>query len=314
MRNLVLTDEVVLPELEVVLEERSRRVSSNPGSILNETAQAVLFVHHPYGTPVIGWEHEIKLLTRSDAISFYDKWYRPSNAIVVVAGDVEPLEVFELARSTYGQIKTNPEPVVRKTLIEPVPKVARSLSYSDARVTTARFRRSYLVPSYRTADPGEAEALDLLAGILGGSSTSRLHRDLVLGNQKAAGAGAYYQGAARDVTEFVVYGTPRGENNLDVIEQEIDLQLEKLLADGVSEEELSRARQSILKSIIYSRDSQVALARIYGSVLAMGGELSDVTSWTDRLKATTIEDINKVARKYLHLPRSVTSYLRPKGE
>ncbi len=313
MRNLVLSDAVVLPELEVILEERSQRVSSNPNAILSETAQAALFVHHPYGTPVIGWEHEIRSLTREDAISFYDKWYRPSNAVVIVAGDVEPDEVLELARATYGLIKAESEPLSRRTVIEPEPTVARSVSYSDPRVTTPSWRRSYLVPSYQKASPGEAEALDLLGGVLGGASTSRFHRKLVLESQISSSAGAYYQGAARDMTYFVVYGSPRGENDLGAVEQAIDAQIKTLLEEGVTEEELVRARQNILKSIIYAQDSQVTLARIYGSVLAMGGTISDVRDWTEKLNAVTVEDVDRVARKYLVMPRSVTSYLRPKG-
>jgi len=282
MRNLVLSDDIVLPELEVILEERNQRVSSNPGSKLSEISQAALFLHHPYGNPIIGWEHEIKGLTRADAVSFYNKWYRPSNAIVVIAGDVEADDVLALARQTYAKIKDNAPPVERRRVMEPTPVAARSVTYSDPRVTTPSWRRTYLVPSYMGAEAGEAEALEILAAILGGASTSRLHRELVLDTRMAIGAGAYYQGNSRDMGYFSVYGRPRGNNTLDTLEQAVDTQIEKIIAEGVSKEELERARQSFLKSIIYSQDSQLTLVRIFGAVLAIGGSIPDFTEWPDR--------------------------------
>ena len=168
MRNLVLTDDLVDPEREVILEERSGRVDSNPSSILSEFSQAALYVHHPYGIPVIGWEHEIKQLGREDALAFYDKWYQPWNAIVVVAGDVSPMHVLELAKQTYGKITETSPRVERNRLQDPTTVVSKTVEYSDERVTNPVWRRSYLTPSYRTGEVGEGEALDLLANHFGG--------------------------------------------------------------------------------------------------------------------------------------------------
>lgn len=315
MTNLVLHDENVLPEREVVLEERSRRVDTNPGSILSETAQATLFTHHPYGIPIIGWRHEIEGLDRKDAVEFYENWYRPANAIVVVAGDVEPEEVRKLAQQTYGKIGgDDPAPTAHTRTKEPQPTAARTVTYKDPRVTTPSVQRTYLVPSYFNTDGIEPAALDLLGEILGGSSTSRLHRAMVHGSEIAQGAGAYYQGNARDMTRLSVYASVRGETTISEIETALDAEIARLLAEGVSEDELERARKRYLKSLIYSQDSQGTLVRIIGSILAMGGTVDDFTKFPDVLASVTVDDVNRVARKFLVRDRSVTSYLLPEDK
>ena len=315
MKNLVLQDENVLPEREVVLEERSRRVDTNPGSILSETTQATLFTHHPYGIPIIGWRHEIEGLDRKDAIAFYKKWYRPANAIVVVAGDVEPEEVRKLAEQTYDKIEDeDPAPTPHTRTREPPSTAARTVTYKDPRVTTPSVQRTYLVPSYFSTDGIEPAALDLLGEILGGSSTSRLHRAMVHGSEIAQGAGAYYQGSARDMTRFSVYANVRGETPISEIEAALDAEIARVLEEGVTEEELERARKRYLKSLIYSQDSQGTLVRIIGSILAMGGTVDDFTDFPEELAQVTVEDVNRVARKYLVRDRSVTSYLLPEDK
>ena len=310
MRNVVLTEEVVAPELEVVLEERSQRVDSNPNAILAEFSQASLYLHHPYGNPVIGWEHEINSLTLEDAIAFYEVWYQPSNAIVVVAGDVEPEQVLIMARETYGKIVSGNTPK-RMRLVEPKPVAARKVEYHDKRVSNPSWRRSYLVPSYRTGGNREVEALDLLAMILGGASTSRLNSTLVLETQIASYAGAFNHGSARDIASFTVYGEPRGDITLVDLERAIDNEIERIKTDGITQEELDRALKALSRTMIYTRDSQVVLARIYGSELALGGSIEDVHNWLDRLESVSIDDVMLVANKYLRRSRSVTSYLRP---
>ncbi|MEM7215000.1 MAG: pitrilysin family protein [Pseudomonadota bacterium] len=313
MRNVVISDEVVDPEREVILEERSGRVDNSPSAILSEFTQAALYVHHPYGIPVIGWEHEIRQLGREDALAYYEKWYQPWNAIVVVAGDVDPEEVFDLAKETYGNVEASSPQVERKRLRDPEVVAAKTVEYSDRRVTNPVWRKSFLTPSYRLAERGESEALDLLGTILGDSVSSRIYREVVLGEEVAISAGAFYQGANRDMSYFGLYATPRGENSLEAVVAAVEAQVDKLLSDGVTQEELDRARKSYLKSLVYSQDSQVSLARIFGSILSTGGSVEDFVEWPDRLAEVTVEDINQVARKYLVNKHAVTSYLLPEG-
>lgn len=314
MRNVVLSDEVVYPERKVILEERSSRVDSNPSSILSEFVQAALFVHHPYGVPIIGWEHEIEKLEREDILAFYEQWYQPWNAIVVVAGDVDPENVYQLAKDSYGKVKATQPEVERKRNSDPVRVVSKSITYRDTRVTNPVWQRTFVVPSYRTDQGLESEALDILASVLGQSVTSRIYKNLVIGNEMATGAGAYYQGTAIDEGYFGLYATPRGDTTVEELEAAMESQIDTLLSQGVTKDELDRARRTLIQSVVFSQDSQVTMARIFGSVLATGGTIDDVTEWTKRLEQVTVEELNAVARKYLVRDKAVTSYLLPETQ
>ena len=311
MQNVVLSDEVVDPERKVILEERSGRVDNNPGSILSEFVQAAIYVHHPYGIPVIGWEHEIANLQRSDILDFYRKWYQPWNAVVVVAGDVEPDEVLSLVEKTYGKITASSPKIERVRVADPKPVVKKYLEYADQRVTNPTWQRAFAAPSYGTAEPGEAEALDILATVLGDSVSSRIYREVVLEQEAATNAGAFYRGGSRDHGYFGLYAVPRGEIGVEELEDRMEQQVDRLLAEGVTESEVEFAKKSLIKSIVYSQDSQVSLARIFGATLATGGTVDLISGWADRLNAVTAADVNKAARKYLLRDRSVTSVLKP---
>src|SRR6266700_974664 len=190
MTGLVLTDDVVRPELNDVLEEQNMRVGNNPGARLGEQMDAALYLNHPYGRPVIGWRHEIEQLDRDGALEFYRRFYTPNNAILVVAGDVTPEEVRALAQETYGKVPRVAETKPRLRPQEPVQQAARTVTLADPRVTQPSLSRYYLVPSSTTARAGESEALDLLTHILGHGPNSRLYRTLVVDKGVAVSAGA----------------------------------------------------------------------------------------------------------------------------
>ena len=312
MENLVLSEAIIEPEREVVKEERRSRVENNPGAILSETLESTLFRHHPYGIPIIGYENEFQDLRVGDAIAFYDRYYTPNNAILVIAGDIDEANVRKLAQDTYGKVKRRAEPGQRVRIKEPEPQTARTVSYADERVTSPSLSRLYLVPSYNTAKPGEAESLDILSEILGGTSTSRLHRGLVINNEFANSAGASMRGGALDMTRMSVYASPRGTTTITRLETEIDKILDTIVAEGITQQELEQARNALIKSAIYARDSQTTMARIFGAVLAMDGSIADVLDWSDNLNKITVKDVNLVAKKYLRKSRSVTGYLLPK--
>ena len=311
MANLVLNDATVLPERDVILEERRQRIASSPGAILSETTRSLMFRHHPYGTPIIGWEHEMQQLTKEDAIAFYNRYYTPNNAIVVVAGDVEADAVLAMAERTYGKVNRKSDRVVRNRVREPEPTAARTATYRDRRVTIPSWRRSYLVPSYFSAQGNEAEALDILANIIGGSSTSRLHRKLVIEDKIATRVSTYYQGGALDLSTFSVSATPRGDATITALENAIDTILADIAQNGVSAEEVRRASNNLVKTTLFDQDSQTTMARLYGAVLAMGGTVDDVKNWPDEISRIGVEDVNRVARTYLKTERSVTGYLEP---
>lgn len=313
MENLILNDEVVKTERDVVLEERRSRVDSNPSSLLSEEVNATLYQNHPYRMPVIGWLHEMEKLNLTDALAFYQKYYTPNNATLVVSGDVDSATVKALAEKTYGKVPRRAEPGKRERPQEPEQNTKRTVSLADPRVSQPSFQKMWLAPSYTNAKPGEAEALDLLSEILGGSARSRIYQTLVVKDGSAASAGAYYQGSSLDDGSFGVYGSPRGDATLKDVENGIDAQVARIIKDGVTEDELEKARNRFLKSVIFARDSQTGMARIYGSTLSTGQTIKDIEEWPDRIKAVKVQDIQDVAKRYLVDSRSVTSYLMPEA-
>ncbi|MRG56242.1 insulinase family protein [Phyllobacterium sp. SYP-B3895] len=311
MENLILNDDVVKTERDVVLEERRSRTDSNPGALLAEEVNATLYQNSPYRMPVIGWLNEMEKLNLKDALAFYVKYYTPNNATLVVSGDVDPATVKALAEKTYGKVPRRAEPGKRDRPQEPEQNTKRTVSLADPRVSQPSFQKMWLAPSYTNAKPGEAEALDLLSEILGGSSRSRIYQALVVKDGSAASAGAFYQGGSLDDGSFGVYGSPRGDATLSDVEAGIDAQIARIIKDGVTEDEVEKARNRFLKSMIFARDSQAGMARIYGSTLSTGQTIKDIQEWPDRIKAVKVADIQAVAKRYLVDGRSVTSYLMP---
>ena len=309
MTNLVLSDEIVDPERDVVLEERRMRVETDPGSQLGEALSAALFTHHPYGKPIIGWMHEIEGLGREDALAFYRRFYTPENAILVVAGDVGTDEVRRLAQDTYGRIPARGEAPVRVRPQEPESRAQRLVSLADPKVEQPVLQRTWLVPSYATAEPGEAEALDVLLQIMGANATGRLHRRMVVESRNAVMAGGWYMGTALDRTRLLLYAVPRPGVALEVLGREIDATVADFVANGVDERELARAKTRLIADTVYARDSQSSLARIYGSTLTTGGTVDSVSRWPDDIEAVTADAVREAARRWLDPRRGVTGYL-----
>ena len=309
MTGLVLTDENVLPERDVVLEEFNMRVANSPEARIGEQVAAALYLNHPYGRPVIGWRQEIEKLNREDALAFYRRFYSPNNAVLVIAGDVTGDEVRVLAEKTYGQVARVAEVVPRARPQEPVPVAVRQLTMADARVAQPTLQRSYLVPSTTTAKPGESEALDILAQVLGAGETSRLYRELVVQQHIATGAGGWYQGTALDETRFGVFATPLPGVTFATIETAIDAVIAKVADSGVTPAEFERAKTRLVADAVYAGDNQASMARWYGAALSLGGSVEQVTSWPARVRAVTLDAVQNAARMWLDKRRSVTGYL-----
>lgn len=311
MTNLVLTEEGVATERDVVLNERRDRVERNPEAVLNEMLLRVLYLNHPYGRPIIGWDHEIRALDRDTALSFYRRYYTPNNAVLVVAGDVTEAEVRKLAEQTYGKIAARPEAVRAPRPAEPPPAGERTVTVRDEKVREPQVQTAFIVPSAVTAAPGEAEALSVLAEILGGGATSRFYDNLVRGDGAATYAGAYYSSNGLDDTRLVIYGVPKPGTDMRDLEARMTAQVADLQQDGVTEEELARAKRSAIAQAIYSLDNQRMLANIVGQALTIGRSLEDVQDSPARIQAVTAEDVQRAARKYLRPELSATGYLEP---
>ncbi len=308
MTGLVLSDAVVAPERDVVLEERRMRVDGDPGHQLVEALMASLYLHHPYGTPIIGWMHEIEGLNREDALAYYRRAYAPDNAILVVAGDVDPQEAVALAATHYGPIAPARAPRAPRVR-EPEIVASLRVSVADAKVEQPLLQRYYLAPSVTGAAPGETEALEVLARCLGGGTISRLYRRLVADLELAASVGAHYSPLAVDLSRFGVYAVPREGVALDRIEAALDEELAAVVASGFPEEEVARAKTRLLAAMIYAQDSQYALASQIGAALTIGLSAADVAARPARIEAVTAADVHAAARRVLQSRRSVTGLL-----
>ncbi len=311
MVNLRLSPEHVDPEREVVIEERNQRTENDPGALLSEQRRAAQYLHHPYSTPIVGWKHEIEGLTQEDAESFYRAHYAPNNAILVVAGDVEPDEVRRLAEEHYGPIPANPAIEPRDRVDEPPQLAERRLVFEDPRVSQPYVMRTYLAPERDAGDQREAAALTLLAEILGGSgTTSVLAQKLQFETTDSIYASAFYSGTSLDDTTFGLITVPAPGVSLEEGEAALDAALSEFLDEGIDPAQLERIKTGIRASLVYGEDDISGLARRYGAALTQGLTVEDVQAWPDVLKSITEDEILAAARRVFDRRNAVTSWLK----
>jgi zinc protease len=311
MRNLRFSDETFSSERDVIVEERRQRIDNNPGAVLGERMRAMLWPHHPYGTPIIGWLHEIQSLDRESALEFYRTWYAPNNAILVVAGDVDAAELRPLAERYYGRLRPTRNLPARNWVEDPPAVGPMRVSHRDEKVRQPSMSRMYRAVSYATGEHRQAHALDVAIEILGGSQTSRLYRALVEDQRIAVSAGARASTSGLGGGSVSIFATPVEGVSLETIEAAADAVIADFLRDGPTQAELERAKSSLSAAAIYARDSQQSLAQIYGSSLAQGESVDDVVNWGVEIAAVTREEALAMARQTLDLNDSVTGWLLP---
>jgi zinc protease len=309
MRNLRFSDETFLAERDVIVEERRQRVDNNPSAVMGERMRAILFPHHPYGTPIVGWLHEIQTLDRVSAEQFYRTWYAPNNAILVVAGDIDAAELRPLAERHYGRLQPTRNLPTRAWVRDPPPVGPMRVTHRDEKVRQPSLSRLYRAISYSTDEGRQAHALDVAIEILGGSQTSRLYRALVEERGIAVGVGASAQTGGLGGGLVSLGATPAEGVPLETLEAAMDEIIAAYLHDGPTEAELARAKSSLSAAAVYARDSQYNLANIYGASLAQGESIEDIVNWPRDIAAVTREEALAEARRALVLENSVTGWL-----
>ena len=310
MQNLAFTEADWLPERGVILEERGQVLESRVGAQFNEAMLAALYKAHPYGTPILGWRHEMEGLTGEDAMAFYHQHYGPNNAILVIAGDVDSADALALAEKHYGSIPVNPNVAETIRPSEPPHLAERRLVFEDARVGTPYVSRIYLAPVRRSGDQSEAAALQILAALLGGSSTtSVLERRLNFEEGIALSAWASYNGMARDYGMFSLGIAPSDGVSLEEGEAALDRVVVEFLTEGVDLEQFERVRRQLRASEIYGLDDAQSRARQFGVGLSIGLTVEDVEGWIDALEAVTPEEVIATGQMLLDRRASVTGYL-----
>ncbi|PRY93563.1 zinc protease [Hasllibacter halocynthiae] len=310
MTDLALDAEDILTERDVVIEERRQRTDNDPGALFSEQRRAAQYLNHPYGVPVIGWAQEADALTLDDALEFYGAHYAPNNAVLVVAGDVFPGEVRDLAEEHYGPIPADPAIAPRERPQEPPQLAERRIAFEDPRVGQPYVVRTYLAPERDAGDQREAAALTLAAALLGGSAqTAVLPQKLQFENEDALYATAFYDGLSYDDTLFGVLVVPAPGVTLEEGEEALDRALAEFLEEGVDEDQLERVKFQFEAARIYAQDDPGSRARTYGAALTSGLTVRDVQDWPGIIQSITPEEIEDALARVLDRDRAVTGYL-----
>lgn len=309
MNNLVLTENDITPERQVVLEERNTRVESNPSALLNEEVNAAFYLNHPYRRPVIGWRHEINSITRHDLLTFYNKWYAPNNAILVIAGDIKATDVIKLAKKYYGGIPAKKLPQ-RIAWVEPLHQSNRRIELRHKQVRQPRWSRRFIAPNVMQ-NAALSRALEILAEIIGGGTTGRIYRSLVVEQKVAASAGAWFDGDTRGPAAFSFFASPLPGKTTRDIEEAMDKVLANLIEKGVTEREVDVAIRRLQDAAVLARDGLYGPAIILGRALAVGLKVDDVEKWPSRIALVTNKDVNEAITKIFWRTGSVTAVLLP---
>ena len=312
MRGLHLLPEELKKELQVVTEERRMRTDDNPQAKMNEQFMALAYSNSPYKHPVIGWPADIANYKVEDLQAWYQRWYAPNNATLVVVGDVKPTEVFALAEKYFAQLKPSEIiPIKPQTEIEQL-GVRKMTVKVPAKLPSVAL--AYKVPSLKTAtDENEAYALEVLAGVLDGGNSARLSSTLVRGKQIAVSVGAGYGLTTRLSTLFELEATPAEGKTVADVEWALKAEVKKLQLDLVSNEELERIKAQVLATDIFQKDSGFYQAMEIGTLETAGLGWKKGEEYVSKVNQVTAAQVRDVAKKYLIEDHLSIAYLEPQA-
>ena len=308
MANALLGETYFEPEKKVIQEERRLRTEDNPAAALSEVASAVAFVIHPYRRPVVGWMEDIQNLTRQDLADFYKLYYAPNNAVIVIVGDFSIQEILPKVKAAFEKIPRGaPPPVV--DVVEPEQRGERRVTLKKE-AELASLLMFYQAPNLKSTDNF---ALDLLAVVLAGGRSSRLHHELVYQKRLVRGVDADYSSVSVDPMGFSISAQLLPGVQPAAVEHEIDGMLVKVKAELISERELQKAKNQIEAAFVFAQDS------IFGQAMKIGyyeiaGGWRQMDSYLDGIRKVTREDIRRVARQYLNADRRTLGTLIPTKE
>ncbi len=286
------------------------RTDDRPQSVVYERLMAAALIAHPYRNPIIGWMSDLEHLSVADTRLFYDRWYAPNNATVVVVGDVAPEEVFALAEQYFGAIPRKILPP-RKPQDEPPQLGLRRLTIK-APAELPHVLMAYRVPGLKKpAEDWEPYALDMLESILSGNDAARLPRTLVKTDLVATSASANYDGVGRGPAFFYLSGSPVAGRSAEQMEQNLRREVKRVVDEGVTDEELNRVKAQVIAAQVYQRDSMFFQARQIGSMEMVGFSHRDLDVFIKKLQQVTADQVREVARKYLIDDMLTVAYLDP---
>jgi len=318
MTDLNITAESILKERDVILEERSMRIDNRPSAILTEKMRKSLFENHPYSIPVIGWKEEVANLEYKDVIDFYKKHYRPDNATLVVSGDIDAKTLKPIAEKYYGSIKIPSDPIATRSKdftnlslrTEPTEE-----SLKDSRVQQKEWIRFYTAPSIKTKNKDQKiMPFVVFSQIFGGGATSRIYQSFVVEDKIATSAGSYYNDMSYGPTSFSFFVTPSEKIEFAAIEKKLSEEISEVAKNGVTSDELERAKSSLIAESIYAKDGIRNMAYIYGQISALGLDIEYAENWGKMIEEVSSDDIKKAAQYLLDSKSYVTGKLLPKDK
>jgi len=312
MTGLTLAPEQFQREVGVVREERRQRIEDQPRSLTYERMRAAAFPASTARQPVIGWSADLEALTAQDVRDWYEQWYAPNNAVLVVVGDVDPQQVLALARKHFGDKKPIDLPRrVASTEVEPRGETRVKV---HAAAKLPYLAMGWRVPSLTTVDdPADAYALDVLAGILDGGRSARIERNVVRGREIAASAGAGYSPMARTDELFTIGGTPAQGRDIDTLEQALRAEVERLKEGDIGAAELDRVKTNVRASDVFQRDSMYYQAMRMGMLETIGVGQDAYERYQEGVQQVTAADVRRVAQRYLTDERLTVAQLVPDG-
>ena len=310
MHNLQLTATEFKKEVNVVMEERRMRTDDEPRALMNEKLMAAAYQEHPYQHPVVGWMNDLQTLTVEDAEDWYKRWYVPSNAVLIVAGDVKAREVFALAQRYYGVIPARKLPA-RKKFSEP-PQLGIKRIVIKAPAELPNLLMAYHTPTISDPEKDwQPYALQMLAGILDGNDSARLNKALVREQELASSVGAGYDPTSRGPSLFLLEGTPSEGKTVAELESALREQVALLVRDGVSEEELKRVKAQVTASEVYKLDSLFYQAMQIGQLESIGLGYKAIPIMLKKIQAVTAQQVQDVAREFIQDDRLTIAVLDP---
>jgi zinc protease len=312
MHNLLLSDAEFSKEIRVVMEERRMRTDDEPHALLFEKLMAMSYQEHPYQHPIIGWMNDLQTLTAADARNWYQRWYAPNNAVLVIAGDVNAKEVFAMAQRYYGGIPSHALPK-RKQFNEPPQLGIKRLTLkapAELPVVVMAYHAPTLHDPHKDSMP---YALEVLAGVLDGNQSARLNKSLVREQQIASSAGAGYDSTSRGPSLFTLEGTPSEGVSVAAVEAALREQLALIVRDGVSAQELTRVKAQVTANEVYKRDSVFYQAMQIGQMESIGLSYQDIPVMLLKLQAVTAQQVQDAAREILKDDNLTVAVLDPQA-
>lgn len=310
MANLQLQEEKFSREIQVVMEERRMRTEDRPTAQLYEQFNAAAWLNHPYHNPIIGWMSDLEAMEVTDLADWYQRWYMPNNATLVIVGDVDPDTVRNMVENHFGKISAGE--------LKP-PKIQQEVAQRGERRITVKLPAQlphlimgYHVPQLTAGDDAwQAYALDVLVGILDGGSSARLARELQRGSEIAASASAGYRSVMRAPGLLTLDGTPANGHSIEELETALREQIQRLIDEPVSAEELTRVQAQVVAQTVYARDSVFYQGMQLGMLETVGLSWELLDEYVDRIKAVTADQVQQVARQYLQPDLLTVAVLDP---